>query len=99
MIFLYVTRNILLDFRILKRKKKGVVCCGGKKSSQYLANISFITGITIKFEFNDFPEEETNDYLASNNHFHATLGMIKSTFPIPKKKKRRPYGPLQKLQI
>ena len=64
MIFLYITRNNLLAFRILKRKKKGMVCCGGKKNSQYLDNISFITGITIKFEFNNFPEEETNDYLA-----------------------------------
>ena len=25
--------------------------------------------------------------LQSNNHFHATLGMIESTFPIPKEKK------------
>ena len=31
--------------------------------------------------------------LQSNNHFHATLGMIEPTFPIPKEKqKRRPYG-------
>ena len=35
-----------------------------KKNLQYLDNISFITGITIKFEFNNFSEEETNDYLA-----------------------------------
>ena len=26
--------------------------------------------------------------LQSNNHFHATLGMIESTFPIPKEKKK-----------
>ena len=68
MIFLYITRNNLLAFRIKKKKKGGgggggVVCCGGKKNSQYLDNVSFITGITIKFEFNNFPEEETNDYL------------------------------------
>ena len=27
--------------------------------------------------------------LQSNNHFHATLGMIQSTFPIPKEKKKK----------
>ena len=26
--------------------------------------------------------------LQSNNHFHTTLGMIESTFPIPKEKKK-----------
>ena len=61
--FLYITRNNLLAFRILKRKKRGWSVVEVKKFSVFRQYI-FITGITIKLEFSNFPEEETNDNLA-----------------------------------